>query len=66
MDKAELNPLFVAFLYILRCLVPLALMLGVSYLLRRFGLIKETPRPPEEWNGDNNEQNTAEGGVSNG
>ena len=63
MDKADLNPLYIIFLYIMRCLVPLGLMLGVSYLLRRLGLIREAPPPPENWDGDNTQNNTAEGGV---
>ncbi len=33
-----------AVLFVLRCLVPLLLMLGVSYLLKRLGLI--TPAAP--------------------
>ncbi len=31
MNKADLNPAYIAFFYILRCLVPLAIMLGISY-----------------------------------
>jgi hypothetical protein len=43
------NPVFVAFLFILRCLVPLAILFGISYLLHRLGLVAtESPEPPEE------------------
>ncbi len=55
MDKGYLGLLYVILLYILRCLVPLGIMLGISYLLRRFGLIREVPRPPKGWN--NNQDN---------
>lgn len=64
MNKAELNPAYIVVLYILRCLVPLAIMLGISYLLRRLGLIKEPPHPPKDWDGNNNE--SVEGGVAHG
>ncbi|MCJ7511727.1 MAG: hypothetical protein MUO23_02000 [Anaerolineales bacterium] len=40
------NPLIVLLLFLLRCLVPLALMLGLSFVLRRFGLITEPAQPP--------------------
>jgi len=48
------NPVFVVLLFILRCLVPVAILLGISYLLRKFGLVAETPEPPSGYddNGD--------------
>jgi hypothetical protein len=64
MNKADLNPAYIIFFYVLRCLVPLAIMLGISYLLRRLGLIKEPPQPPKDWDGDNN--NSVEGGMAHG
>lgn len=51
MDEASANPIVMALLFIGRCLVPVALLLGISYLLRRFGLIQGPPeeeRRPEE------------------
>ena len=66
MNRAEDgSPLLIAFFFLLRCLVPLALMLGISYLLRRLKLVTEPPPPPSGWeNGDaNNSQNPGEGGV---
>jgi hypothetical protein len=40
---------FVVLLFILRCLVPLAILFGLSYLLRRMGLVAiETPEPYEK------------------
>ncbi len=35
-------------LFVLRCLIPLLLMLGVSYLLKRLGLITPPPAPTHE------------------
>lgn len=67
MENSNLSPFFVVLLFILRCLVPLGIMLGISYLLRRFGLIKEPPRPPSKWNGDqNNNTNSLGGGELHG
>jgi hypothetical protein len=49
MNETAGNPVFVALLFILRCLVPLAILFGISYLLRRFGLVViEAPEPPDE------------------
>ena len=43
------NPEFVALLFILRCLVPVAILFGISYILRKLGLVVETPEPPAEY-----------------
>jgi hypothetical protein len=68
MNRADGSPLLIAFFFVLRCLVPLALMLGISYLLRRLKLIAEPPAPPPGW--DNNDQidsqNPGEGGLAHG
>jgi len=55
MNETSVNPVFVALLFVLRCLVPLAILFGISYILRRLGLVAETPEPPNEdnENGDN-------------
>lgn len=55
MDKASANPLLVGLLFILRCLVPLLIMLGISYLLKRLGLIQTPTEPPAGWEDENNE-----------
>jgi hypothetical protein len=59
-----------AVLFVLRCLVPLLLMLGVSYLLKRLGLITPPPpSPPDRDNGDNGNggnNKTNGGGVAHG
>lgn len=46
MSETSASPVFVALLFILRCLVPLAILFGISYLLRKLGLVAETPEPP--------------------
>jgi hypothetical protein len=49
MNETASNPVFVVLLFILRCFVPLAILFGVSYLLRRFGLVTiESAEPPDE------------------
>ena len=49
MNETTANPIFVALLFILRCLVPLLILFGISYLLRRFGLVTiESAEPPDE------------------
>jgi hypothetical protein len=49
MNDASTNPIFVALLFILRCLVPLAILFGISYLLRKMGLVAiEAPEPPDD------------------
>ncbi len=65
MDKAATS-FAVSLLFILRCLVPLVIMLGISYILKRLGFIKEPPsRPPNGGTGDdgkdNNDSNEEEG-----
>jgi len=49
MNEPSTNPIFVALLFILRCLVPLGVLFGISYLLRRFGLVTiDNPEPPDD------------------
>lgn len=59
----DVNPIVITLMFIARCLVPLLVMLGVSYLLRRFGWIKEPPPPPQNWEGD---EDNSEGGLAHG
>ena len=68
MDKASANPLLISLFFVARCLVPLVIMLGISYLLKRLGLVAEAPKPPpdyEDGNGEQN-QNNEEGGLAHG
>jgi hypothetical protein len=49
MNETAANPVFVVLLFILRCLVPLAILFGISFLLRRLGLVTiESPEPPDK------------------
>ena len=53
MTDTSANPLFVALLFILRCIVPLAILFGISYLLRKMGLVAvESPEPPDKNGGE--------------
>ncbi len=54
MENTNSNPLFVALFFVLRCLVPLLVMLGISYLLKRLGLIAPPPEPPPDRDNGNN------------
>ena len=56
MDKVNANPLLVSLFFVARCLVPLMIMLGITYLLKKLGLIYESPKPPPEWNNSNDNQ----------
>jgi NADH:ubiquinone oxidoreductase subunit B-like Fe-S oxidoreductase len=47
MGDATANPIYIAMLCIARCLVPVLILFGVSYLLRRFGVIAK-PAPPSD------------------
>jgi hypothetical protein len=49
MGDASANPVFVALLCIARCLIPLLILFGISYLLRRFGVIAKPAPPPDEF-----------------
>jgi NADH:ubiquinone oxidoreductase subunit B-like Fe-S oxidoreductase len=49
MGEATANPIYVALLCIARCLVPLVILFGISYLLRRFGIVAKPAPPPEEY-----------------
>lgn len=48
MDNVSANPIFVVLFFVLRCIIPLVLMLGVSALLRKLGLIAPPPQEPED------------------
>jgi hypothetical protein len=58
MNEPSASPLFVVLLFILRCLVPLAILFGISYLLRKWGLVAETPEPPSDYE-ENGEKQSA-------
>jgi hypothetical protein len=63
-DSASTNPLLVSLFFVVRCIIPLAIMLGISYLLKRLGLIAEPPKPPPDWDdgdSENHLNNNGEG-----
>jgi hypothetical protein len=68
LEESGANPMIVVLLFMVRCLVPLALMLGLSFLLRRFGLITEPPPPPggPSAAGEDREGAQAQGGNRDG
>jgi len=67
MDKPDINPLIIFLLYFVRCLIPLGIMLGISYVLRRLGLISKPSPPPNNWNNNQSNSNgTSEGGMAHG
>jgi hypothetical protein len=59
------SPILVVLLFILRCLVPLIILLGLSYLLRKLGLVSEPYKKPTQDNGNNHNHN-GEGGLEHG
>ena len=44
MDEAA-TPFVVGLLFLARCLIPLVVLLGISYVLKRLGLIREPLEP---------------------
>ena len=49
MGDVTANPVYVALLCIARCLVPLVILFGISYLLRCFGVVAKPAPPPDEY-----------------
>lgn len=52
MDDTAASPIVVPLLFVLRCLIPVLLLFGLSYLLRKLGLISEPPASPPDEQGD--------------
>lgn len=63
MDNASANPIIVFLLCVARCMVPVLILLGVSYLLRRYGFIKSLPPPPDDYNELSDNNSSEEGGL---
>ncbi len=58
MNDTSANSIFVALLFVLRCFIPVAILFGVSYLLRKMGLVAtDPPEPPDER--DENDSSTS-------
>lgn len=67
MDEMTANPFVIILFFIIRCLIPLAIMLGISYIIRRFGLVTAPPPPPKEpENEADNHQIDTNGGLAHG
>lgn len=64
MNETNTSPLIVPLLFILRCLLPLLVLFGISYLLRRLGLISSPPPEPKEQN--SKENNSGKGDLVHG
>jgi hypothetical protein len=54
MNNTTSSPLIVPLLCVLRCIVPILILFGISYLLRRLGFIIDPPSEPKEEHEDNN------------
>ena len=61
MDSNAADPFIITLMFVARCLVPLLIMLGVSYLLKYFGLLQEPPSAPADM-ADVEEENDTNGG----
>lgn len=49
MNEPSTNPFVIALFFIGRCMIPVAVLIGISYLLRKLGLVViETPVDPDE------------------
>jgi len=64
MEDSNTTPLIILVFFLIRCLIPLVVMLGVSYLLKKLGLISSTPKPPPERNDINPNSNHGNGGLA--
>jgi hypothetical protein len=67
MDSSAADPIIISLMFVARCAVPLVIMLGLSYLLKRLGLIQDLPPAPK--NGVNNGENStnhSEGDIVHG
>ena len=63
MNEPSANPVWVALFCVARCVIPLILLLGVSYLVKKLGLVSEPPQPPQDSTESNNQ---SEGGFVHG
>lgn len=66
MDDQAANPIIIVLMFIARFAIPLLIMLGVSYLLKRLGLIKEPPPSPDNGNHNGVLENGTEGDLAHG
>jgi hypothetical protein len=52
MNEPSTNPVWVSILCLARCLIPLLLLLSVSYILKRLGVVSEPSQPSEDQSND--------------
>lgn len=48
MNDSSTGPLVIGLLFILRCLIPLGILFGISYLLQRLGLVDNNNAPEKK------------------
>lgn len=55
MDDTSANPIVMGTLFILRCLIPLGVLFGISYLLRKLGLVAPESHEPANYDSNSKE-----------
>jgi hypothetical protein len=65
MENTPSNPIYVFLFFFIRCIIPLGIMLGISYLLRKMGLISEAPQQPEKQEKTDHPSDNGKGGFAN-
>lgn len=62
MSEPSTNPIVIFLFMIGRCLLPVGVLLGISYLLRKFGLVViEAPNDPNEGKEESAKDQNSEG-----
>lgn len=64
MDNSQASPLLIILFFLIRCLVPLIILLGISYLLRKFGLVSDSQKRTPKDKGNHNTLD--QGGLQHG
>lgn len=64
MDEQNATPFVVALFFVIRCLIPLAIMIGISFILRKLGLISEPPKKPSDQQNNNSSHHSDKGGLA--
>jgi|688.fasta_scaffold570908_2 hypothetical protein len=58
MNEPSTSPLLVGLFFVGRCMIPVVVLIGISYLLRKFGLVViEAPYDPDEETNEDEDQN---------
>jgi hypothetical protein len=64
MNDNSTGPLVVGLLFILRCVIPLAILFGISYLLQRLGLVNDYAAEKKNRSPENAGGNTSDGSIT--